>query len=136
MPDCLQALAAEAIAAGVMNVGALMTEWAAGTLRFDGDGEQLLLAVADGERVIGVGGLTVCPDVVGALRVRRFYVASDWRRRGVGAEIARRLVVHGLAHADMLSCNAQASDAAPQFWESLGFERTDRAGVTHVLVRS
>jgi hypothetical protein len=35
----------------------------------------------------------------------------------------------------VITCNAQASAAAPRFWEAMGFEPVDDADITHVLRR-
>lgn len=126
----LDPLAAQAEREGIRNVRALVEGWRDGSLRFDGPGERLLAAVA-GTEVVGVGGLTACPHVPGALRVRRFYVAPGWRRRGVARTLARPLLDGAWTHTDLVTCNARASAAAPLFWESLGFTPVDRAGITH-----
>lgn len=134
MPGGLGELAAEAQAAGIRNVTTLIDRWVDGSERFDAVGESLLVAT-DGvaDRVVGVGGLSRCSDVAGALRVRRFYVAERWRRRGVARALATELIAGGVLHSAVLTCNAGASDAAPPFWESIGFEPVDVAGITHLL---
>ncbi len=130
----LDGLAAEAAEAGIRNVGRLIEWWFDGTQTYNADGELLLIA-RSGQRPIGVGGVAECPDVAGALRVRRFYVASSWRRRGVASALASRLVEHAGGHASTITCNAQASAAAPVFWEAMGFSRVEIPGITHVLQR-
>ncbi len=132
--DDLRPLADEATSVGIRNVATLRSDWADGTQRFDGRGEQLLLAWQD-QRAIGVGGLTRCPHVADALRVRRFYVAESMRRRGIARALAVRLLEDGFRTSDTITCNARASAAASPFWESLGFEPVDIDGITHVLHR-
>jgi aminoglycoside phosphotransferase (APT) family kinase protein/GNAT superfamily N-acetyltransferase len=134
LPEGLTPLAADAEREGIRNVSALVAHWVEGTTRFDRPGERLLVAVAGGD-VVGVGGLTRCPDVDGALRVRRFYVSPAWRRRGVAAALATQLIDHGFAHVELITCNARASAAAGPFWEHLGFEPVPIEGITHVLRR-
>ncbi|MGY6500441.1 MAG: GNAT family N-acetyltransferase [Acidimicrobiales bacterium] len=137
LPDGVDGLVAEADAEGVRNVRFLVDRWRDGTARFDGPGEQVLVVVhRSDDAVVGIGGLTACPDVAGALRMRRFYVHPGHRRHGAARTMAAALIDHGLAHTDTLTCNAQASAAAPPFWESLGFRPVERAGITHVLERS
>lgn len=134
MPDGLQLLAAEARDDGISNVQALIATWGTGTARFDGPGEALLVAVDDGVgELIGVGGLSACPHLHGALRMRRFYVATAWRRHGVATALATALLSSGFDHVDTITCNARASAAAVSFWEALGFEPTTAEGFTHVL---
>ncbi len=127
-------LADEAGRAGIVNVARLIASWIDGTETYDRPGEQLL-AVTNRDDVIAVGGLARCPDLDGALRVRRFYVADAWRRRGVASGLADRLVERALRHTDTLTCNARASAAAPVFWEAMGFSPTTVPGITHTLTR-
>lgn len=131
----LEPLAVEAASAGIGNVRTLIDQWRGNRQRFDGPGEALLVARLDGD-VVGVGGLTRCPNVDGARRVRRFYVSTSARRRGIAAAIARPLLTLGFAHTDTITCNAAASAAAPPFWESLGFQPVEGIeGVTHLRHR-
>lgn len=132
VPDGLDALASAATAEGIRIVSTVVARWRDGTERFDGPGERLLVAVDDAGRVVGIGGISACPTVAGALRVRRFYVDPGWRRAGVGRALAEAVIEHALAHVDLLTCNARASAAAPVFWERMGFEPVDRDGITHV----
>lgn len=134
VPEALTALAEEADAEGIRVVRAVIDRWESGEERYERSGEQLLVAVTD-DGVVGVGGLTICPTVPGALRVRRFYVHPAWRRRGVAAAIASALLASWPRDVSVITCNAQASAAAPRFWESMGFEPVDDANVTHVLRR-
>lgn len=109
----------------------LIQRWLDGTERYDRPGESVLAATS-GDEVVGIGGLTRCPHVDGALRVRRFYVLPGWRRRGVARALAAQLVDHGFRHAETITCNARASAAAPRFWESVDFVPTSAIeGVTH-----
>lgn len=134
LPDGLAGLAAEARVENIRNVSVLVSRWVDGTERYEQLGESVLVA-RSGSNIVGVGGLTQCPHVSGAMRVRRFYVSASWRRRGVARALAIRLIDIGLAHSDTLTCNAGASDAAVPFWESLDFEPTEIGGVTHYLTR-
>ncbi len=145
MPGALAALAVESASFGIRNVSSLVEQWGDGSQRFGRPGEGLLVAVASprepgadesGAEAIGVGGLTWCPHVPEALRVRRFYVAEAWRRRGVARALATSLLGAGAEHADVITCNARASAAAPPFWESLGFTPVDIDGITHRLDKS
>jgi GNAT superfamily N-acetyltransferase len=107
----------------------LRTDWDAGTIRFDRDGETLL-AVRGNGTLAAIGGLTLEPVVPNALRMRRFYVRPAFRRGGVG----RELVVSLLAR--MRSNQLVTVNAAPgsvPFWEAMGFTRDPREGHTHIL---
>jgi GNAT superfamily N-acetyltransferase len=134
LPDGLDRLRAAAGAEGIRNVATLVERWVDGSERYDRDGERVLAAIAADE-VVGIGALSRCPTVPDALRVRRFYVSPTWRRRGVARRLATTLLAFGFDHAETITCNAGASDAAAPFWERLGFSRTDLDGVTHVRRR-
>lgn len=134
MPDGLVGLAEEAEREAIRVVSAVVGQWVDGTLRFDAPGEAILAATSvDG--VVGIGALSACPHVAGALRVRRFYVAPSWRRRGVARALATELIANEFGRVDTITCNAQASSAAPPFWESMGFVPVDTAGITHLRRR-
>ena len=141
MPHGLAALVAESHAEGIRNVDVLIERWVDGSERFDDDGEALWVAIAmtrdagDDEEVVGIGGLSRCPTVPGALRVRRFYVSSSYRRRGVARSLADAAVGHATGRCHVITCNARASDAAGPFWESMGFTPVDVDGITHVLTQ-
>ena len=134
LPDDLARLAGEASAEGIANVARLIESWADGSQRYDRPGEAMLLGWS-ADVVVGVGGLARCPDVPGALRVRRFYVSAAMRRRGVATMLAEALIATAFEHVDTISCNAGASAAAPPFWEASGFAPVDRAGITHLRQR-
>ena len=139
IPAGLAELAEHATAERVNNVQRIIDGWASGSERYDRPGEAILAAVSGLDRVVAVGGIAECPIVDGALRMRRFYVHPQWRRRGLGRGLAATLVFSGLQVADTITCNAGATVEAPRFWEAMGFERVDKRvdspGVTHVLRR-
>lgn len=131
LPDRVASLAARADQEGIRILSVARERWGDESERYQGRGERILAAVADDE-VVGIGALSQCPHVDGALRMRRFYVAPGWRRHGVARSIAEELIATGHAHSDLLTCNARASAAAGPFWESVGFVRVDTEGITHV----
>ena len=69
----------------------LAREWASGANRFDRPGEALLAAY-DGDMLVGMGAMSLDPVLEDALRMRRFYVARPYRRRGVGRLLAKALL--------------------------------------------
>ncbi len=133
VPKGLVALAGEADAEGIRNVRRVVERWESGEERFDRPEERLLVAAAEPDEIVGVGGLTVCPTIPDAFRVRRFYVHPAWRRRGVAGALASRLLEQWPRGASAITCNAQASAAAPKFWEAMGFEPVSEVGITHIL---
>ena len=133
LPSGLDGLRREADAEGIRIVGAVIDRWTDGTQRYDGPGEMLVVAARPRDVAVAVGGLTWCPNVAGALRVRRFYVSPAARRHGIARDLATQLIDGAAHHTSKVTCNARASAAAPPFWESLGFTPVVIDGITHVL---
>lgn len=120
LPEGFPALRALADAEGVRNMGILAGQWAQSDNPFRDPGA-LFAAFADGE-LAGLGG--VMPQTVRdrpAMRMRRLYVAPAARRLGVGRLLASAMMQQGLQAADILIANALATEAAPRFWEAMGF---------------
>jgi ribosomal protein S18 acetylase RimI-like enzyme len=67
------------------------------------------------------------------MRLRRLHVRPAFRRAGVARALAGAMMQQGFQAAPLLVLNAAASDAAPPFWETMGFERVDWPGITHAL---
>jgi GNAT superfamily N-acetyltransferase len=127
----LALLAEIALSEGVRNVAMLAEDLKANGISNDDD--VLILGTWRRTKLLAIGGRTWCPNVGGALRMRRFFVAPQARRLGVARAMAQMLLSDADQHCDIVTCNACASDAAPLFWESLGFERSDHNGITHTL---
>ncbi len=131
LPAGFDALREEARGEGFRHLERLAGEWISGTTRFERDGEALLAASSNG-MLAGIGGLTIDPVVPGALRMRRFYIRPNFRRRGVG----RRLVAALLADTgSRRPVTVNANPASVAFWESIGFRPDRRDGHTHRLDR-
>lgn len=131
LPVELDRLFQHAAEEGVGNMALLSGRWDSGAERFDGEGEALFGALMEG-KISGIGGVSHCPDVKGAMRMRRFYVMPEFRRRGVAKAIALVTIRQGLSVSRELTCNARASAAAGPFWETLGFVPIDLPGITHI----
>lgn len=127
LPAGLDALRDEARGKGHRMLDTLATEWASGGQRFAHPGETLLAAYA-GDVLIGIGGITLDATTLGALRMRRFYVALDYRRTGVGRALATALLED--ARGRIVTANAAAG--SEPFWESFGFVADRREGRTHI----
>jgi GNAT superfamily N-acetyltransferase len=132
MPLGLEDLQSSADDEGVKNVSRLINEWKLHQTLFDGTGECLFVAQANGSSV-GIGGILKCKVVPGALRVSRFYVLPEWRRKGIARAIANESLVYAREFTEVITCNAQASQNAAPFWESLGFIPSEISGITHTL---
>ena len=131
MPSGVEDLLDASRSEGIGNISKLVRQWNDGMELFDGVGETLLMVRIGGANV-GVGGLLHCKDVPGALRVSRFYVLPTCRRQGVATVLATEVLRMSERFADRVTCNAQASACAGQFWETLGFVPVPRVGVTHI----
>src|SRR4051812_14365414 len=132
-PDALADLVAEGERDGWRFVRRLADEWAAGINRFDRPGEALVGAWADG-RLVGVCGLNADPYTAdGAVgRVRRLYVLTAFRRRGVGHRLVRTVVTAAWGRFQSLRLRTESREAAA-FYERLGFRPVQSPECTHVL---
>ncbi len=131
-PAILAALAAEAMADGYRMVTRLIEEWLTGVNRFGKPGEKAYVVTLDGQ-VCGVGGLNIDPfaddDRVG--RVRRLYIASTVRRRGVGSAVMQQIMRDAVGRFDCLHLRTHDPEASA-FYEAIGFTPvTGNEHVTH-----
>jgi GNAT superfamily N-acetyltransferase len=97
----------------------LQDEWESGVNRFEGEGEALF-GYFSGATLVAVGGIN--RHSISSGRLRRFYVARDWRRKGVG----RALVGHILSFAAQFYTEVVVhteSPSADAFDYALGFSR-------------
>lgn len=132
LPHDFDVICVEAAAEGIRNMAALAAEFGSEGDPFRDPGA-LFAAFAAGE-LAGVGGVTVQAGLdEPAMRMRRLYVRPACRRAGVARALAGAMMQQGFQIAPLLVLNAAASDAAPPFWEAMGFERVDRDGITHAL---
>ena len=129
LPTGFDVLQEEARAEGYLFVERLAADWDARRMRFDGNGEALLAAHVTGV-LVGIGGLTIEPVLPGALRMRRFYVRSSFRRAGIGRTLATALL--GRARTTGLLVTVNAAPASVSFWEALGFAPDMRDGHSHL----
>jgi len=128
LPSDIGVLESEARAEGLRFIDTLVREWRDGTNRYD-SADEVLMTVRQDRELAGIGGVTVDPT---ALRMRRFYVRTAYRRRGYGRRLASALVARATATSKTIFVNA-GTELAPAFWESIGFRRHFEAGHTHVL---
>ncbi|MBX5011084.1 GNAT family N-acetyltransferase [Rhizobium lentis] len=131
LPQEIASLESEARREGYRHITRLIQEWSAGETRFEYEGERLLGAYV-GEALAGVGGMTLEPAAVEALRMRRFYVHPAMRGRGVGRSLALTLLDHARSFCSLVTVYAGNGGAA-KFWESVGFQPCGRDGHTYVL---
>ncbi|HEY1684315.1 MAG TPA: GNAT family N-acetyltransferase [Tepidisphaeraceae bacterium] len=130
--DLLVSLAADARSDGRKMVDRFIQEWTDGRNRFDQPGEHAYIAKL-GAEVCGICGLNRDPfaNDLAVGRVRRLYVATAYRRQGIGAAIIHRLLRD--AHGVFRFIHLRTHDAnAAAFYESLGFQPVqDNPECTH-----
>lgn len=132
-PDQLDLLAEEARRQGYRMLDRLQQEWRESTHRFNREGECVLIAVWE-DRIVGVCGLNRDPycSLKDIGRVRRLYVASDVRRRGVGRLLVEAIQKRCPGVFQQLRLRTNSS-AASTFYQALGFRLVeDEPDCTHV----
>jgi GNAT superfamily N-acetyltransferase len=125
LTETLEGLRRDAEAQGCKIVDRLVQDWTAGVNRFDQAGEFLCCAIADGE-IRGVCGLNRDPfSLLGrAGRVRRLYVSSGHRRRGIASALLDHLILQ--AAKNFVELHLRTFDpVASAFYVSQGFEAVD-----------
>jgi GNAT superfamily N-acetyltransferase len=133
-PERFTDLLAESEHAGFRFVRTLVDEWASGRNKFDKPGEALFAAAFEA-RMVGVCGLSVDPYLksprVG--RVRRLYVLSAYRRRGVGRRLVQEVVLASRGVFDTLRLRSATAEAS-RLYAALGFQEcAGIADCTHVM---
>jgi GNAT superfamily N-acetyltransferase len=135
-PDDIDILAETAAAEGYQHIARLKREWQDGSERFVTDGCVLLMGYASGAdglpRPAAVGGLTRDPVLPSLLRMRRFYVAPEFRHLGYGRSLATALIQEAQAGRTVLTVHT-TNNQARVFCESLGFTPVDGPNHTHEL---
>jgi amino-acid N-acetyltransferase len=86
----------------------------------------MVVAVDEDGSIAGVGGLHIIWDRLA--EVRTMAVAPDKRRRGIGAEIVRRLIEDG----EVLGIEKYFTlTYQPEFFKALGFEVINKEELPH-----
>ena len=133
LPGGFETLRAEAHAEGYKFLERLAADWNSGATRFNRPGEALLAAYIVNE-LAAIGGLTIDPVVLDALRMRRFYVRKRDRRSGIGRRLAAALLERAAQAGCPVTVNAGAG--SERFWQALGFGADEQDGHTHRLKRA
>jgi GNAT superfamily N-acetyltransferase len=132
LPPQLVSLEREATAQGFNFLRRLIDEWQTGRNRFDKPGERLLAAIDNGN-MVGIGGLNVDPyEPAGdTARLRRLYVATDFRSRGVGEALVRALLDEAPQTFRVVRLSTDTASGAA-FYIRLGFTAVEHATATHI----
>jgi GNAT superfamily N-acetyltransferase len=126
-------LSAEARNQGYRFIDRLLDEWTSAKDRFDAPGE-VLCGHLDQGLLVAVGGLTHDPFVKGldTGRIRRVYVRSAWRNKGVGRALVTALVDHARMNFHCVRLRTENDDAA-RLYERIGFCAINNPDATHIL---
>ena len=127
---------AEADAQGHPFVARTREAWLDGRDRFDRPGEVFFL-VFDGERLVGMGGLSIDPHLGdgSAARLRHVYVRSEYRRRRLAVTIVDRCLAHARAAGSFNRVRLRTfNPVAAALYEALGFAPINDPSATHQLL--
>ena len=132
--EALAPLIAESERLGWRFVRRLADGWAAGTNRFDRDGESFFVARMSGA-IVGVCGLNadtyVANDTTG--RVRRLYVLRAYRGIGIGERLVQTVIAAAAGRFQRLRVKTENPEA-DRLYRRLGFQVvTGVADCTHML---
>jgi len=126
-------LAAQARTEGHRFLDVLVDDWISGENRFGLPGEAFFVARA-GSRLVATCGLNRDPwagDVrVG--RLRRLYVAPDWRLRGLARLLTRAALCAARGHFDSVRLRTFSTEAVA-FYLRIGFRPAGHAEASHEI---
>jgi GNAT superfamily N-acetyltransferase len=130
----IKQLHTEAREEGYDFIETLIDEWTTGANRFEAPGE-ILYGHLDHGLLVAVGGLTIDPfeAQLNTGRIRRVYVRSTWRKKGIGRALVFALIEHAEKNFRCVRLRAENADAA-RLYESMGFVPIDNPAATHILV--
>lgn len=122
LPQDFDQLETEALLEGHNFLSKMKREWLEGKNRFALDQEALFAAYSNDGILIGIGGLNRDPYIEDPTigRVRHVFVASNFRRSGVGEALLNKIVEHARKHFEVIRLKTR-NPAAVLFYERLGF---------------
>lgn len=133
LPPSVPSLAQEASDEGFAFVETMLKEWQQGQ-RFTGEGEQLFGAFV-GDRLVAIGGIMQDPYLADPKigRVRRFFVAQEFRRQGIGHQLLKVIVSQASGCFRRITLRTYTQEGA-MFYENAGFTPTDLPDCSHEYV--
>jgi GNAT superfamily N-acetyltransferase len=130
----LNLLVDESTSEGFRHIKRLVTDYEAGTNKFDLDGEALFLAIKNRE-IVGICGLNQDPhsENLEIGRVRRMYVSQSVRRFGIGRMLMDSVIAEARNCYQILVLKTD-NPVADLFYRSIGFSvKDDSEYDTHLL---
>jgi N-acetylglutamate synthase-like GNAT family acetyltransferase len=118
---------------GYNHISRLIAEYNTGENRFDNTGEKLVGFVLD-DKVVAVCGLNIEPTNNNLGRMRRLYVLSKCRHRGIGTELVKYLIKHAEQYFQSVVVNI-GDLSVYDFYKSIGFKPVmNNYSYTHILI--
>jgi GNAT superfamily N-acetyltransferase len=112
---------------GFQFLNRLVRDYENGTNMFDKPGEALFGVFDKRNELIAIGGINIDPftkeDNIG--RLRRFYVAKTYRRKGIGRMLVKQILDTAIINFQTIVLHTD-TEQADKFYQSLGFKKTDR----------
>ena len=129
LPEGFDALKADAEFDGHRHISRLAREFENTPEMF----HAIFTAFAD-DRLLGIGAITCepCPMSEPALRMRRFSVSREFRRRGVARMLASALLLETAGKVRFVTVHA-GNEQAAMFWQKIGFRPDPGNQWTHIF---
>jgi ribosomal protein S18 acetylase RimI-like enzyme len=134
LPAGIERLVDESLEEGFDFLRRLVDDWRSGANRFAAPKENFWCARAE-ERLVGVCGVNVDPYSQDPMagRLRHFYIAKDYRRKGYGRALLEMALIHCADKFHTLVLRTHNEQAAA-FYESCGFQRIrEKTSSTHTM---
>jgi GNAT superfamily N-acetyltransferase len=131
----LNSLLAESKSEGFRFLSRLIDEYQSGINTFSDRGEGLFGVKDHSGEVIAIGGLNQDPysNEMNIGRLRRFYVANSYRRRGLGIQLMDHILSYAKEHFALIVLHTD-TEQADCFYRAYGFKKPCLfPGSTHVL---
>jgi len=126
MNENIYPLVEESQKAGFRFLQKLINDYSDGSNTFNKPGEALYGVYGQDGVLIAVGGININPfsDDARIGRIRRFYVANDYRRKGIGKLLLKTLISEAKNHFQVMVLNS--TPQADAFYTSFGFIKGDK----------
>ncbi|QIK69920.1 GNAT family N-acetyltransferase [Erysipelothrix sp. HDW6C] len=119
---------------GFNHLQKLVDDYKSGANRFDKPGECLMVALSH-NHIVGVCGINRDPFQDRMGRLRRLYVAPQYRNLGIARNIVTLILNFSVTHYQMVNLKISNINEAgvDAFYKSLGFVRVDSETATHQI---